>query len=187
MKKIIIVLLILFSRIVLCESETVLFNGFIFPDALIEIEESAFEGTAADIIILSENVRTIGDGSFANNASLKAIYVPESVIAIGKNAFGKDVFLTGMEQSYAYEWSKANKRHFSVYPTLKNGGRQVIAVYSNIQKVKLAGCLGSYQTISDGYKHSPGLTIGEITYLRITRNTDFRIEGRAPPAHVFVD
>lgn len=57
------------------------------PEQLIEIEESAFEGSDFTHMILGNGVETIGPRAFANCESLAYVFVPDSVQTIAEDAF----------------------------------------------------------------------------------------------------
>jgi hypothetical protein len=87
---------------------------FRLPASLREIGESAFENTAVEMVILSESTESIGDGAFAHNNALRAVFVPDSVTYIGSQAFEGSAKLTihGSADSYALQWAMENNVPF---------------------------------------------------------------------------
>ena len=59
----------------------------ILPALIQSIEEEAFAGTAAEIVILPEGCASIGARAFADSAALTSVYMPDSVTDIADNAF----------------------------------------------------------------------------------------------------
>lgn len=57
------------------------------PGALTAIQDGAFEGGAAEVIIIPEGVTSIGSRAFANMPKLKIVFMPESVKTISFDAF----------------------------------------------------------------------------------------------------
>ena len=60
---------------------------FVLPELLTTIEDSAFEGIAAENIEVTANVAAIGARAFADCASLTAITIPATVVKIDNTAF----------------------------------------------------------------------------------------------------
>ena len=60
---------------------------FILPETVTSIGDFAFMGCNFRTIQMSEGVKTIGQGAFANNNRLKTIVVPNTVTSIGDTAF----------------------------------------------------------------------------------------------------
>ena len=69
----------------------------ILPQALIKIEERAFEGITAARVDISENVESIGPYAFANCENLRTVAIPASVKEIDETAFVgcKDITIIG--------------------------------------------------------------------------------------------
>lgn len=86
----------------------------VLPASLHEIEEEAFENTAAESIIFPELLTTIGNRAFARNNALATVYLPESIKYIGAHAFDESHELTirGVEGSYAAAWAKTHNVPF---------------------------------------------------------------------------
>ena len=61
--------------------------GFVLPQFLTLIEESAFEGIAAEKVEVTENVAAIEARAFADCKSLKEITIPATVLKIDDHAF----------------------------------------------------------------------------------------------------
>lgn len=58
------------------------------------IGNNAFIGQQLNSVILNENLQTIGNSAFANNADIKSIIIPNSVTSIGSSAFSGCTGLT---------------------------------------------------------------------------------------------
>lgn len=76
---------------------------FVLPGNLEKIEEEAFSGINASVIVLPDSVDTIGSKAFSNCANLVKIYIPETTETISEDAFLNDTNLTifGRENSPA--------------------------------------------------------------------------------------
>lgn len=61
--------------------------GFVLPDFLTLIEESAFEGMAAETVEISGHVTAIEARAFADCKSLREITIPATVLKIDDSAF----------------------------------------------------------------------------------------------------
>ena len=61
-------------------------GGFALPEALTAIGESAFEGIAAEVVEITENVISIGPRAFADCQNLREIHIPASVQEIDGTA-----------------------------------------------------------------------------------------------------
>lgn len=72
------------------------------PSGLTEIEEEAFEGIAADTVIIPDTVTTIGRRAFANSR-VRLVVIPESVQFISADAFENSRLLI----VYGYQWTDA--------------------------------------------------------------------------------
>ena len=57
------------------------------PESMQTIEDEAFEGIAANYVVLPNTVTSIGSRAFADCTNLKAIVIPESVTSIADDAF----------------------------------------------------------------------------------------------------
>ena len=57
------------------------------PESLTEVEEEAFEGTAPDVVIIPEAVRTIGRRAFADNGHLYTVVVYSRTVTAADDAF----------------------------------------------------------------------------------------------------
>lgn len=81
---------------------------FIMPGSLIAVEESAFEGTAAMVVILPEGAERLEERSFALMPNLRVMFIPESVHTIGESAFDGTHRLTfvGIEGSAAQGYAR---------------------------------------------------------------------------------
>ena len=76
MKKFAFVLIILLALALSAAAADTL----ILPDDLTTIGEDAFYGTDAVTIVLPEGVTAIGDRAFGGSASLRTVYVPDSLM-----------------------------------------------------------------------------------------------------------
>ena len=86
---------------------------FVLPSSVQIIEDEAFSGTAAEDVILSENVESIGKNAFSENSQLSDIYIPETTVHIADSAFdGSEVTIHGIEGSYADEWAQEHGVRF---------------------------------------------------------------------------
>ncbi|MBQ6563813.1 MAG: leucine-rich repeat protein, partial [Clostridia bacterium] len=81
------------------------------PGALTEIEEEAFEGTAAEVVEIGYGVTSIGARAFADS-QLEQIILPSSVESIGTGAFDSGVAVFGEFDSYAMNWALSNGFRF---------------------------------------------------------------------------
>ena len=81
-------------------------TSFKLPASLMVIEDSAFEGTAAEAVELPDSLISIGERAFADS-NLRAISIPESVEYIAEHAFdGTDqLTISGVKGSYAENWA----------------------------------------------------------------------------------
>ena len=57
------------------------------PADILLIEEHAFEGTTANVVVIHNNCTTISAYAFANMPSLKEVHIPNSVVSIDEHAF----------------------------------------------------------------------------------------------------
>ena len=89
--------------------------SFKLPASLQSIGDEAFDGVAAETVILPEELRHIGDGAFANADSLTDVYIPPETSYIGQSAFPQSAKLTihGAEGSYAQKWALKNQVAFA--------------------------------------------------------------------------
>ena len=70
------------------------------PASLHEIEEEAFEGIAADTVIIPDGVTRIGARAFADSR-VRLLVIPDSVTEIAPNAFDSVQFI------YIHTWREA--------------------------------------------------------------------------------
>ena len=89
---------------------------FSLPASLQQIGEEAFEGTAAEVIIMQNAVTTIADQAFANMPNLREAYLPDSVNLIANDVFAgtSDLTVYGKKGSFAQAWAKKRGLPFSV-------------------------------------------------------------------------
>lgn len=87
---------------------------YIFPMSLQEIEEDAFSGTAAEVVIFPDGFLHIGERAFAGAWNLTDVYIPESVEYIADTAFSitSDLKIHGIDESYAKEWAERHQIPF---------------------------------------------------------------------------
>ena len=80
----------------------------VFPSALQEIEDEAFENTALEVAVFPIGLRTIGYRSLSNVDSLSYLYIPNSVSCIDATAFEGDsrLVIRGIEGSYVQKWAQ---------------------------------------------------------------------------------
>ena len=79
---------------------------FVLPAGLTEVEDEAFIGSGAEIIVIPDGLSVIGERAFADNPDLRYVVIPGSVGEIGAGAFeGSDnvLFLTDIDD-IAGEW-----------------------------------------------------------------------------------
>lgn len=86
------------------------------PNSLQEIEEAAFEGSAATSVVIPESVTRIGSRSFANCQNLTDVYIPNSQIIIASDAFDEStgVNLHVIFGSPAYTFALAKGLNYTV-------------------------------------------------------------------------
>ena len=86
-------------------------DSFTFPSSLIEIEDEAFDGTAAQTVIFRNKLKHIGDKAFYNNRRLVDVYIPASVESLGTHVFqvSKSLRIHAAIGSRAHAW--ANEHH----------------------------------------------------------------------------
>lgn len=89
---------------------------FIFPSAVLIVEESAFEGTAVKTVVFPDGFREIGKNAFRGAEKLADVFAPASTKRIGKNAFPENNGFTihGVEGSYAEKWAEKHRIPFVV-------------------------------------------------------------------------
>ena len=89
---------------------------FILPSSLMIIEDEAFEGVAAQTVVLPNGFLSIGKGAFENAPYLKDIYIPESTQYIDDSAFSinSDLTVHGIDGSYAKDWACKNEIPFVI-------------------------------------------------------------------------
>ena len=111
-KKLIAVILLLSLILLLFPGTTALADytadTYVFPSKLLEIEESAFEGTGVSIIVFPDGFLKIGDNAFANTVSLQDVFIPQTTCYIADTGFPKmkNYTIHGKWKSYALEWAE---------------------------------------------------------------------------------
>ena len=105
---------------------------FVLPKSLTVIEESAFEETAPEMVVLQNAVAFIGEKALANAHSLVEIIIPESVRFIDDTAFEgvSGLAIQGEKDSYAALWAQEHNVAF-VQMTRSPAGNKVNKELSN--------------------------------------------------------
>ncbi len=109
MKKLVLCgVLLLVSLCMLCFASAE--KSFNLPSSLTDIDESGFEGTAAEIVVLPESARSIGERAFARMSALSDVYIPAGVELIADDAFAESAPFTvhGVSGSKAHDWAKSH-------------------------------------------------------------------------------
>lgn len=85
-------------------------DSFILPNRLQGIEESAFEGTNAVLVVLPDSVTVISDRAFANMRRLAAIFIPPQTESMGEDIFAGsgNAIVFGVSGSPAEDWARAH-------------------------------------------------------------------------------
>lgn len=83
-----------------------------FPVSLQRIEDDAFSGTSFCTLAFQEGLLYIGEHAFWNANSQIDVYIPESTVFIGDNAFPENAIVHGLGDSYAEKWAKNNQYQF---------------------------------------------------------------------------
>ena len=152
------------------------------PSSLQIIDESAFEGTAINTVILPDKVITIGDYAFANIKELKKIEIPDRIAFIGENAFkgSNQVVITSSPKGYARAWAKEKGIPFAPIATF-------CAVENLTEASLLQGRTAQQKNIpsfegTEKIKTRPtGRMSGELQASRYEGCSAFHIQGRSPP------
>ena len=87
----------------------------IMPASLKEVGEDAFAGTAAEHILLSDVTETLADRAFEGMNALTSVYLPDSLLMIGRGVFdgGAEAIYLGNSGSPAETWAKASGMDYS--------------------------------------------------------------------------
>ena len=80
MKKTAVILILMLTVVLVMLSGTALASTLKLPESTVCIEEEAFYGTDASIIVLPKNVQTIGDRAFGGSDTLLKVYVPDELM-----------------------------------------------------------------------------------------------------------
>jgi len=110
------IILLLFSRISVEETDAEADTSFMLPSSLLIIEDEAFEGVAAQTVIFPKGLLSIGKGAFGNDYSLKDVYIPDSTEYIDDSAFSINSNLTihGIDGSYTKDWAYKHEIPFVI-------------------------------------------------------------------------
>lgn len=86
------------------------------PLSLLEIEEEAFFGTAAETVILPVGFLRIEENAFDEACHLTDVYIPETTEYIDNSAFciTPDLIIHGIDNSYAEDWAHEHEIPFVV-------------------------------------------------------------------------
>lgn len=102
----------------------------VMPQSLQWIGEGAFEGTAAQEVVLRSDVYAIERRAFADMVNLKKINLPESVEIIGGEVFGRNlqVVIYGVAGGKAENYANENQLEFQpldvALPSLQLGAEK---------------------------------------------------------------
>ena len=98
---------------------------FVLPASLRVIDDEAFLGTGAEYVRIPEMVVRIGDQAFAENHSLKELFISQNEIEIGESVFsGNTVNITGFADSYSRIWAMKNGYRFVLRPAFRTAELQ---------------------------------------------------------------
>lgn len=177
MKKLVLCLFILVL------TSTTGYSEFILPDSLIIIEEYAFSGTAAEFVKLPENTEIIGKSAFAANRNLRIVYIPNSVTAVGAEAFDNSRVLSfiGFDHSYGEEWAKAQNRRFIILTVIEAYTHKRALLFSEQKKNREERLVEKTVELYDAYRNVHCRTEGELKASKTKGCTDYKIANRAPP------
>lgn len=89
-------------------------NTLILPAALTIIEEDAYVGVGAEVIICPEGCTTIQSRAFADCLNLRTIVIPAATTSIASDAFSGDTDLTIQTPTGSYAESYANSHGYNV-------------------------------------------------------------------------
>lgn len=104
-------------------------STFNFPSNLKIIEDEAFEGTVAKVIVLPDGFLFIGEDAFKDVTTLHEAYIPASTIHIAETAFDPNALfiIYGIKGSYADDWAHEHQIPFEELDiwkhALPHGGR----------------------------------------------------------------
>ena len=81
---------------------------------MIEIEEEAFAGIAAESVSFSSVVVKIDERAFSDNLFLREVKIPKSVTYIANNAFEgvPNLVIIGSADSYVAKWAEEQNVYF---------------------------------------------------------------------------
>ena len=120
-------------------------KSFKFPSSLRNIEEEAFEGTAAETILLPESIEQIHRRAFSDMSCLKILNLPARLSFISRDAFAgsKNIQFIGAENTYANRWAMIHRYSFaSVQPQeQKENASQYNLEKSHSQNILLSASL----------------------------------------------
>ena len=88
------------------------YSAFIAPVSLSCVEEEAFADTAFQKVVLNEKLVYLGEKAFWNSQPLQSVYIPESTVYVGLNAFPSNTLIHSSIGSYAQQWAMVNGYRF---------------------------------------------------------------------------
>ena len=157
---------------------------FHLPASLIAIEDEAFEGTAAEVIILSNVAAEIGNRAFADSDQLKLVYVPASVQSIGEEILSGSVkaALVGERGSYAAAWAQEKGYGFtSIDVYILRAELERDQTVPQASKRMNVICLSPQNGVADAHAVSTGRTQGDLKAARFTGRAAMNVQDRYFP------
>ncbi len=127
----------------------------VMPKNLEIIESEAFEGTALAKVILPDKLSIIGNRAFANAPFLIEVYIPESTVQIGENAFDEDpsyLNLKAFHGSYAQKWAYGKKIGFILLEGITRRKETVVAAFKAEERNKKIFVSSGIRNVSSNEK-----------------------------------
>lgn len=120
MKKTLRALFFIFIMLIFCDNryakafEPTQEDTLILPTALTKIDEEAFAGTNAEIVIFPYGFMSIGNKAFEGALGLTDIYIPPTTEYIAETAFSSNtkLIIHGVEGSLAGRYAKSHRIPF---------------------------------------------------------------------------